>query len=683
MTHPSPSFLPLLEGETLTKGDPMSAKMIAEEGSLAGLVVSLDEGKEWILGRSPQATILIADPLAGDRHVRLSILDEEMQVEPLEGNNVEINDEEVLETHLLHHGDVLKIGSSRFRFYREIGDTELGAKEPTSDLMAGMARPPKSPAKATPVLSHPAEPIIDPKKPLSEDEGASKDTPSTPENLSTAAKTSPAKPDADVAFAADETPLSSEELLSHIDFGIDDTSPFVLKVIRGPNNGAEFPMELNHSYVLGTDPQVCDVVFHDMSISRQHARITVAQDQSLSIEDLSSRNGTMVDETKITGKSPLGEHIIVILGTTSFIVFNRESERSTIITPFLPSIVRSLHDDTEKKPATESTMAPITPPQPIAQPPIEIPVPPPPQGMSTMKKRLLIGLASALVLLFAVGTSTLFQTRTFVAPAHNTTQEIETTLKAYPNLQYSYNKESKRLFLIGHVLSAGDRTQLMYALESLPFVRTVDDENLIIDEYVLKETNQILNKTPAWAGVSMRTTAPGRFMISGYLKKRRDFEQLKDFLVQDFRYLDRLDNRVIVEEAVVANSKQIIDQAGFHNVTVTMNNGEMSLEGSIPPDSASALEKTIEQIRKQSGIHAINNYVTVSMSAPHQAYIDLTSTYHVTGSASVGGKNVSVFINGRILSPGDILDGMTVTSIERHMILLEKDGVQYRIEYNK
>lgn len=660
----------------------MSAKMIAEEGSLAGLVVSLDAGKEWILGRGPQATVLIADPQAGDRHLRLSVLEDGMQVEPLEGNNVEINDEEVLGSHLLRHGDVLKIGSSRFRFYREIGQD--------ADLLAGTARPPP----VSPVLSHPPQPHIEtpPKEdelpPPKEDNLPDESVEESLEEDSikkTPVSSEKGDPSSDPFFKIEDHPPSSEDLLSHIDFGIDDTSPFLLKVIRGPNNGAEFPMEIGHSYVLGTDPQVCDVIFHDMSISRQHARITVNPDQTLSIEDLNSRNGTMVDDAKITAKAPLGEHIIVILGTTSFIVFNRESERSTIITPFLPSIVRSLQDETEKgEEAKGQTPPPIAPEAPVM--PLPLPAPPPEPAapaMSPFKKRLLIGLAAGTLALFAVGTSTLFQTTTFVAPAYDTAQEIDKLLKPYPNLQYSYNKESKRLFLIGHVLNSGDRTQLMYTLESLPFVRTVDDENLIIDEYVLKENNQILSKNPAWSGISLRSTSPGRFVITGYLKKRADFELLKDFLAQDFRYLDRLDNRVIVEESVVSNVRQLLEQAGLHKVTVHMSNGDLSLEGTIPPNGSAALDHVIEQVKKQTGIRTVNNFISTSAAAARQPFIDLTSTYEVKGSATAHGKDVSVFINGRILIRGDYLDGMLITDIQRNTVFLEKDGVKYRIEYNK
>jgi hypothetical protein len=41
-----------------------------------------------------------------------------------------------------------------------------------------------------------------------------------------------------------------------------------------------------------------------------------------------------------------------------------------------------------------------------------------------------------------------------------------------------------------------------------------------------------------------------------------------------------------------------------------------------------------------------------------------------------------VVINGRILSLGENLDGMTITNIMPTMVLLEKDGLKFRINYN-
>src|SRR4029077_15231014 len=127
--------------------------------------------------------------------------------------------------------------------------------------------------------------------------------------------------------------------LAEIDFGVIETGRWLLKVIGGPNNGAEFYMQAGNSYVLGTDPQNCDIVFHDTSVSRQHARIGVTPEETLFIEDLKSRNGVLINGTPIEDKQPLSTNTIVTMGTTSFVIYDREGEMQTIISPLLPSIV--------------------------------------------------------------------------------------------------------------------------------------------------------------------------------------------------------------------------------------------------------------------------------------------------------------------------------------------------------
>ncbi|MBA3816315.1 MAG: FHA domain-containing protein, partial [Parachlamydiaceae bacterium] len=98
---------------------------------------------------------------------------------------------------------------------------------------------------------------------------------------------------------------SDKDAIAQINFGLIDTGRWLLKVISGPNNGAEFSMATDSSYLLGTDPNSCDIVFHDTSVSRQHARISIAQDDTLTVEDLKSRNGTTVDGESLLGKQPL------------------------------------------------------------------------------------------------------------------------------------------------------------------------------------------------------------------------------------------------------------------------------------------------------------------------------------------------------------------------------------------
>ena len=98
----------------------------------------------------------------------------------------------------------------------------------------------------------------------------------------------------------DEAQMENEnDALANIDFGLIESGRWFLKVISGSNTGAEFSMHPSTSYVIGTDPATCDIVFHDSSVSRQHARLTVGPDETLTLEDLKSRNVTMVDDDEL------------------------------------------------------------------------------------------------------------------------------------------------------------------------------------------------------------------------------------------------------------------------------------------------------------------------------------------------------------------------------------------------
>jgi hypothetical protein len=47
------------------------------------------------------------------------------------------------------------------------------------------------------------------------------------------------------------------------------------------------------------------------------------------------------------------------------------------------------------------------------------------------------------------------------------------------------------------------------------------------------------------------------------------------------------------------------------------------------------------------------------------------------------GRGYSVILNGKIYTIGDLVEGMTLTAIEPTTILLEKDGLRYRIDYTR
>src|SRR5262245_62175993 len=113
----------------------------------------------------------------------------------------------------------------------------------------------------------------------------------------------------------DEEAESEKPELAHVDFDLlDTTGRWFLKVLSGPNTGAEFSMQNGTSYLVGTDAATCDIVFQDLSVSRQHAKISIDTQDRVSIEDLNSRNGTFIDGEKITGRKAISSNVLVSMG---------------------------------------------------------------------------------------------------------------------------------------------------------------------------------------------------------------------------------------------------------------------------------------------------------------------------------------------------------------------------------
>lgn len=601
----------------------MVARLVAEEGDLKGLVLSFEEGNSWIIGRDPeQCQLVVEDPLTSRRHLIAKMTPNGISVENLSSTNpTQVNEEIVDEPRLLENGDVLKIGSESFRYYM---DTNAHVIE-NEDINNQNNHPPQE-----------------------ED---------------------------DTIFDANGVGMPS---LADINFGMIETGRWLLKVISGPNAGAEFYMQTGHNYVIGTDPHSCDIVFYDTSVSRQHARIAVSAEDILSIEDLKSRNGVLVNNEKLDGKQHLSPSVIVTTGTTSFVVYDREGEMQTIISPLLPSIVKVLQHDEAVKRSESSTGEAHKGPSQAAT---EAALPAAPIKRWSWGPVILLAIIIGLFTLGGVATYSLFKTEPVVhVVEENPTQIIDKLLAPFPSVRYSFNSGNGNLLLLGHVSTISDKNQLTYTLEENKFIKNIDDSGLIIDEGVWREINSVLGRNPAWQGISVHSPAAGEFILSGYLHTRKQAESLSDYLSVNFPYLDLLKNQVVVEEDVINQITSWLQQEGIRNVTPKLTNGEISLSGNVPADHEKQFEEIVAKVKDIPGIRTVND-LTVSQSAD-LGILNISDQYEVSGQSRVGDK-FTVLMNGRIISENDVMDGMTVTKITANTIFLEREGIKYRIDYNK
>ena len=441
---------------------------------------------------------------------------------------------------------------------------------------------------------------------------------------------------------------------------------WILKVIAGPNSGAEFPLQRGATYILGKDPHLCDIVFQDLSVSRQHARLTVDESNQVFVEDLGSRNGILVNGELFSQKAQLSPQDLVAIGTSSFLVIDREEIHETIISP--PTVaIRS-----------EEQAIPASPP-PSQEPPAASA---PRDWKDTIIPTRHLILAAALGIALIAGCAAmlaLFNTHPVVVKVVDESDEIKKQLSAFPDIQFSFNMANGKIFLIGHVLTSVDKQELLYKIQNLPFIRAIED-NVIVDELVWENMNALLMTNPNWIGVSIHSPLPGKFVLRGYLQTLDQAQALSDYINLNFPYIDRLDNQVVVETNLQTQIQSILIEKGFSGVSFQLSNGELVLSGRVDQKQSTPFDHMVDHLKMLKGIRSVKNFVIYT--AADGSRIDLSSQYQVSGYSKKDDQNSFIVINGKILGIGDTIDGMQVTGIMPTMVLLEKDGLKFRINYN-
>lgn len=97
-------------------------------------------------------------------------------------------------------------------------------------------------------------------------------------------------------------------------------------------NGEEIPLYEGVN-VLGRDPSAGVMIDHE-TVSRRHASITIAPD-SVTLEDLQSKNGTFIDGHRLTGAVPLPSGTTFVLGDAR-VTFRRSGAIGSTVTVARP-----------------------------------------------------------------------------------------------------------------------------------------------------------------------------------------------------------------------------------------------------------------------------------------------------------------------------------------------------------
>jgi type III secretion system YscD/HrpQ family protein len=630
----------------------MPPHLIAEEGPLKGKILSLEGKDEWIIGRDPDvADLVLEDTTVSRKHLICKKEEDGLVLLDLSQTNpILVNDQTIGEEHLLKEGDFIKIGQNIFLYSEEalpiFDDTPL--PPPEREKLPALL-----PEEALPTVIEEELPALVEEPPLEKEESPHDEEPFIEEEEKIEG------PSYDTIF---EPEMEEEE--QEFAFPPIAEPPFYLKVIAGPNSGAEFGMEPGKEYVLGKDPESSDIAFNDMSVSRKHAKITIDSDRKIFIEDLGSKNKTYVNAEEIKEKKEILPNDLITIGTSLFLIVDKESPAETIYSE-VPPLEKAFTPRKEEKKEKLSKEKELFDWRRVVIP-----------------KSALIVAASFLFVLFMVFLSlfSLVKPHTLQIATKDVSKDLKKMMEKYGGIEFSYNPKNESLFLLGHVLTAIDHEELLYSLNQIPSIAHLED-NIIIDEYVWKNMNDLLSENVPWRGINIYSPSPGKFILSGFVKEPKESEDLMNYLHIHFPYTDRLENHVVVESILNTQIATLLLSKGYEGINFQLMGGELILTGNYDAKTKENYQKTLKMLKTLEGIRSIKD-LSLATSA-NSARIDLTPKYQVTGFASQGKENFGIVINGQIITSGEMLDGMKVTAIEPNLILLEKENLKYKINYSR
>jgi DNA-binding winged helix-turn-helix (wHTH) protein len=104
---------------------------------------------------------------------------------------------------------------------------------------------------------------------------------------------------------------------------LDDTHPAGFRVVWPAGHAAL----RDGDHVIGRDPDL-ELFLDDVSVSRRHARITIAGERA-TVEDLASKNGTFVGERRVESATPLADGDVIRVGSVTLKFYTVQAVGST------------------------------------------------------------------------------------------------------------------------------------------------------------------------------------------------------------------------------------------------------------------------------------------------------------------------------------------------------------------
>ena len=418
-------------------------------------------------------------------------------------------------------------------------------------------------------------------------------------------------------------------------------SKWFLKVVNGSNEGGQFDLRPQQTYTIGSKASDCDILISESSVSRKHLSVTVLPNGNVDIVDLNSKNGSKINHKPLDERASIDTTTVITLGSTDIMLVSREREQKTVMVT---------KDEIDDMPLDASNQ--------IAK-----------------RIKMGIGLCSVFLILFIYTMFNPEQEETFNPTVIQ--DELSRVVKRYPGVKYKLAIDKRAVVLSGHVVQDSIRIDLINDLQSsVSNIANIEDNSLIIDEFIVSEQNKQLSKR--FPASFIEVVAPGEYSLRGHVNSVTEESQLIQHLNKNFTYNLSLDTSQLLNyETLVSDVNNNLQAISPNTLFAEMENNQLVIVGSVPPKRNAEFEKYVNTISNTPGITV--NTLTTPGSDDVIGYIDITENYVINGSLSDNKGNMKIMINNRVYARGNVLNGMVIESISATRVLLNKDGVMYQI----
>jgi type III secretion system YscD/HrpQ family protein len=443
---------------------------------------------------------------------------------------------------------------------------------------------------------------------------------------------------------------------------------FILKVLTGPNQGAELELSAG-AYVIGSADE-CDVNFSDALVAPRHLSVELSED-SIVAKRLDGKvfvDGKPMVDTRQTIKF----FQFVTAGSTYFLFgpAGREWPQG------VPGPLPPLKPETETQP---ESAAPKPEPAESSALSTKGPEGPKDEASPTDRAKKVALLTFLLFGVLAVSSFLLMSLDRRDPPPPATAESILPGVKAMVQKQpyaeaVTVGIRNSRVFVSGFVRTSAEARQLRSLVtrpDGLVACAVVSDEEILAD------VGEILDSFRS--GLSAKMDSAGGVEISGFAGDTDTWNQLRTLLESDLPGYPRLKFSVVSGNQVISEGEAILRQSGLTSlIRLEATSAGLTASGSVPPMEAEVWAQAKDKIQSElpAGVMLKDQVTSGGGSSSVDDYL--------LSSISMGPLPWVTLRNGKKLFPGAVLpNGWTLQTIQPESVELRQGDASITIDLGK